>query len=74
MRYTERLRSMREERNLTQKNIAEVLGVSQRTYSDYESGRLRIPVDRLLILAKYYDCSVDYISGASDFLRHYPSR
>jgi transcriptional regulator with XRE-family HTH domain len=65
---------MREERNLTQKNIAEVLGVSQRTYSDYESGRLRIPVDRLLTLAKYYDCSVDYISGASDSLRLYPTR
>lgn len=74
MRYTERLRSMREEWNLTQKNIAEVLGVSQRTYSDYESGRLRIPVDRLLTLAKYYDCSVDYISGASDSLRLYPTR
>lgn len=74
MRYTERLRSMREERNLTQKNIAEVLGVSQRTYSDYESGRLRIPVDRMLTLAKYYDCSVDYISGASDSLRLYPTR
>ena len=44
MRYTERLRTLREERSLTQESIAEVLTVSQRTYSDYESGRVRIPV------------------------------
>ncbi len=74
MRYTERLRTLREERSLTQKSIAEVLTVSQRTYSDYESGRLRIPVDRLMVLAKFYDCSLDYISGASDFRRPYPGK
>ena len=74
MRYRERLRSLREERDLTQDRVAEILGISQRTYSDYESGRLRIPVDRLMALAKFYDCSIDYISGASDIHRPYPGR
>lgn len=74
MRYTERLRTLREERELTQESIAEVLTVSQRTYSDYESGRLRIPVDRLMTLAQFYNCSLDYISGASDLRRPYPGK
>ena len=74
MRYTERLRTLREERSLTQESIAEVLTVSQRTYSDYESGRVRIPVDRLIKLAQFYNCSLDYISGASDLRRPYPGK
>ena len=44
MRYKERLRSLREEHDLTQDRVAKVIGVSQRTYSDYESGRLRVLV------------------------------
>ena len=63
-----------EEHDLTQDRVAKVIGVSQRTYSDYESGRLRVPVDRLVDLAEFYDCSVDYISGASDIRRPYPGR
>ena len=74
MRYTERLRALREEKALTQESIAEVLAVSQRTYSDYESGRLRIPVDRLMTLARFYNCSLDYISGASDLRRPFPEK
>ena len=72
MRYTERLRALREEKALTQESIAEVLAVSQRTYSDYESGRLRIPVDRLMTLARFYNCSLAYISGASHLRRPFP--
>ena len=74
MRYTERLRALREEKSLTQERIAEVLAVSQRTYSDYESGRLRIPVDRLMTLARFYNCSLDYISCASDLRRPFPEK
>ena len=58
---------------MTQQQIADILHVSQRTYSDYESGRTRIPVDRIMILAKYYDVSLDYITGASDILYGYPN-
>lgn len=74
MLCNERIRSIREDRNLSQAEVADILNIAQRTYSDYESGRLRIPIDRLLALAKYYDCSVDYITGASNVHRPYPGR
>ena len=65
MRYNERIREIREDNSLTQQKVADLLHVGQRTYADYESGKTRIPVDSLLILARYYNVSVDYISGAS---------
>ena len=54
--------------------IAALLHIGQRTYSDYETGKTRIPVDRLLILAKYYNVSMDYITGASNIKREYPKK
>ena len=72
MKYNERIREIREDRSLTQQNVAALLNVGQRTYADYESGKTRIPVDSLMILAKYYNVSMDYISGASNILREYP--
>ena len=73
MKYNQRIRNIREDRNFTQQNIADILPVGQRTYADYESGKTRIPVDSLLILAKYYNVSVDYISGASNIEKPYPT-
>lgn len=73
MKYNQRIRNIREDRNFTQQNIADILHVGQRTYADYESGKTRIPVDSLLILAKYYNVSVDYISGASNIEKPYPT-
>ena len=73
MKYNERLREISEDRCLTQQNVADLLNVGQRTYADYESGKTRIPVDSLMILAKYYNVSMDYISGASNILREYPN-
>ena len=72
MKYNERIREIREDRSLTQQNVADLQNVGQRTYADYESGKTRIPVDSLMILAKYYNVSMDYISGASNILREYP--
>lgn len=72
MRYNERIREIREDNALTQQNIADVLHIGQRTYSDYESGKTRIPVDNLLILAEFYNVSMDYITGASDIKAEYP--
>ena len=72
MKYYERIRELREDNFLPQIAIAATLHVGQRTYCDYESGKTRIPVERLLILAKYYDVSVDYISGASNVKNKYP--
>ena len=51
MKYNERIRELREDQSLTQQRIADLLHIGQRTYADYESGKTRIPVDSLLILA-----------------------
>ena len=48
------------------------LHIGQRTYSDYESGKTRIPIDNIMILAKFYDISMDYITGASNIQQPYP--
>ena len=74
MKYNERIREIREDKDLTQQNIADILHVGQRTYSDYESGKTRIPVDSLIILAKYYNVSMDYISGVSNIKREFPQK
>lgn len=74
MRYNERIREIREEHSLTQQKVADLLIVGQRTYADYESGKTRIPVDSLLILAKYYNVSMDYITGASNVKNPYPAK
>ena len=74
MKYNERIREIREEHTLTQQKVANLLNVGQRTYADYESGKTRIPVDSLLILAKFYDVSLDYITGASNIRNPYPSK
>lgn len=72
MRYYERIREIREDHSITQQKIADLLHIGQRTYADYESGKTRIPVDSLLILTKYYDVSMDYITGASNLQTKYP--
>ena len=66
MKYAERIRSLREDNDKTQTEIAELLKVGQRTYCDYELGKIRIPVDSLIILAKFYGVSMDYICGLTD--------
>ena len=74
MRYNERIREIREDNSLTQQKVADLLNIGQRTYADYESGKTRIPIDSLLILAKFYNVSMDYISGASNVLTEYPKK
>lgn len=61
-----RLKDLREDRDLTQKTIAEYLHVKQNTYSQYENGQRQIPLEMLILLAKYYDTSVDYILGLTN--------
>lgn len=74
MKYNERIREIREERGLTQQKIADFLHIGQRTYSDYESGKTRIPIDSIIILAKLYNVSLDYITGASNVKLEYPKK
>ena len=74
MTYTERIRALREDTDKTQAQIAALLQVGQRTYCDYEKGKTRIPVDSLIILAKLYNVSMDYICGISDEKRPFPKK
>lgn len=74
MKYNERIREIREDCSLTQQNIADILHIGQRTYADYESGKTRIPIDSLLILAKFYNVSLDYLTGVSNIKSEYPKR
>lgn len=63
---TERLRTLREEKRLTQKQIAKFLNIQQGTYSDYERGRRNIPLESLIKLANFYHVSLDYLVGRTD--------
>ncbi len=74
MIYNERIREIREDSQLTQQKIADLLNIGQRTYADYESGKTRIPIDNIMKLAKFYDVSMDYITGASDIKNEYPKK
>lgn len=74
MKYAERIRALREDCDKTQAEIAKMLKVGQRTYCDYERGKIRIPVDSLIILAKLYNVSMDYICGVSDIRTPFPHR
>ena len=61
--YYQRLRDLREDHDLTQKEIAAVLGIDQRVYSIYETGKREIPVHHLIKLADYYNVTTDYLLG-----------
>ena len=61
-----RIRDLRTDRDLTQKQVAEILNCSQQVYSNYELGQRDVPTEILIALAKYYNVSVDYILGLTD--------
>ena len=66
------LRGLREDRDLSQKDMAELLHIHQTTYSDYELGRLNVPIHVLTALAEYFDTSVDYLLGLTNVREPYP--
>ena len=72
--YENRLRDLREDRDLKQRDVAELLKVHQTTYSDYELGRLNIPVTALHTLADFYGVSVDYLLGRTNSKNPYPKK
>ena len=74
VKYTDRIRSLRESKNMYQKDIAALLRVGQKTYSDYELGKTRIPVDSIILLAEFYNVSMDYICGVSEEKGVFPKR
>lgn len=67
-----RIRDLREDRDLKQRQLAEELGCSQKTYSDYETGKTHIPVEMLAVLSDFYDTSVDYLIELTDERKPYP--
>lgn len=69
-----RIRDLREDHDLTQKEVAELLNISQATYSRYETGTLGIPHSSLEVLADYYHTSVDYLLGRTNKRTPYPKK
>ena len=61
-----RLRDLREDRDLKQKEIAAILNVSQNTYSQYETGKITLTAEVLLTLSDFYGVSADYLLGKTD--------
>lgn len=61
-----RLKDLREDHDMYQKEVAKLLGISQQYYSEYEKGKRTIPVQHLITLAKHYDTSIDYLVGLTD--------
>ncbi len=70
----ERLKEIRDDKDLTQKEVAKVLKISQVQYSRYETGLRLIPVDKLVLLANYYNTSVDYLIGITNERKPYPKQ
>lgn len=62
----QRIRDLREDNDLTQKQISKILCCSQQVYSNYELGQRDIPTTILIALAKYYKVSTDYILGLTN--------
>ena len=68
----DRLKEIREDKDLLQKDIANVLNISQVQYSRYETGLRLMPVDKLAKLAQFYNVSIDYLLYLTDQRRPYP--
>ena len=66
-----RIRDLREDHDLTQREMAKVLNCSQQVYSNYELGQRDIPTDILIRLSVFYDVSVDYLLGLTDNPKRY---
>lgn len=67
----DRLRDLREDRDLTQQVLANYLGCNQTTYSRYETGETSVPIDILKKLAIFYNVSIDYITGLTNERKPY---
>lgn len=64
--YQIRLKDLREDHDLTQAQAAKIIGTSQQHYGKYENGKIVIPFDRVIVLADYYNVSLDYIAGRTN--------
>lgn len=67
-----RLKDLREDNDIKQKDIAEYLHIKQNTYSQYENGQRQLPIEVLISLSRYYNVSTDYILGLTNISTPYP--
>jgi len=67
-----RLKDLREDRDLKQKDIAKILNIAERTYSGYETESRWLPKDILIQIANFYNTSTDYILGITNEIKPYP--
>ena len=72
MYYTQRIKDLREDQNLTQKQIAKQINIDQRTYSRYELGINKMPIDHLIKICKFYNVSPEYILGFTNTKKPLP--
>ena len=72
MNCNTRIRDLRNGSKLSQKAIAAKINVAQTTYSDYETGKVRVPLQNLVALAKFYNVDMNFISGVSDQRKPFP--
>ena len=66
-----RIKDLREDSDLTQNEIAQLLHIKQNTYSQYENGHRQIPLEMLIILARFYNTSIDYLVGETNIRKRY---
>lgn len=69
-----RLKDLREDRELNQTQVAELLGTNQKQYSRWETGEYEIPFHNVIQLAKYYNVTVDYIAGLTNTPNELPKK
>lgn len=69
-----RIKDMREDRDLLQKDVADFLNISQTNYSKYELGKINIPINTLKKMAIFFDTSIDYLLGLTDEMKPYPRK
>ena len=68
-----RFKDLREDHDLSQQQVADIIGCSQQTYSRYEAHVTEMPFESLVRLAAYYETSVDYLLGATKNRKRYPA-
>ncbi len=67
-----RIKKLRYQNHLSQKDVAVAIQIPPRTYSDYETGSAKVPLDILIRLARYYDVDLNYITGISNLRKEFP--
>lgn len=74
MQYYPRIRDLREDNDLTQDQIVNILKMHKTTYTNYEQGKREPPFEFIIKLAKLYEVSIDYIAGLTDIPKSYKNK